>query len=66
MKACTRTVYGEADVLEISDVERPTPADDEVLVRLRAASNDRGANRNKAAAPTIQTGATTSPRQGAR
>ena len=42
MKACTRAVYGDADVLEISDVEQPTPADDEVLVRLRAASNDRG------------------------
>jgi len=42
MKACTRSVYGEADVLEITDVEPPSPADDEVLVRVRASSNDRG------------------------
>ena len=42
MKACTRSVYGSPDVLQVRDVEAPTPADDEVLVQVRAASNDRG------------------------
>ncbi|GAA3395684.1 NAD(P)-dependent alcohol dehydrogenase [Cryptosporangium minutisporangium] len=42
MKACVRTVYGEADVLEVREVPAPTPGDREVLVRVRAASNDRG------------------------
>ncbi|SHN47599.1 NAD(P)-dependent alcohol dehydrogenase [Cryptosporangium aurantiacum] len=42
MKACSRTAYGEADVLTVGDVKRPTPAADQVLVQVRAASNDRG------------------------
>ncbi|WP_035858590.1 NAD(P)-dependent alcohol dehydrogenase [Cryptosporangium arvum] len=42
MKACIRSVYGSADVLQVRDVETPTPADDEVLVQVRASSNDRG------------------------
>jgi hypothetical protein len=37
MKAMTRTVYGSADVLESADVQTPTAADDEVLIRVRAA-----------------------------
>ncbi|TQS40341.1 NAD(P)-dependent alcohol dehydrogenase [Cryptosporangium phraense] len=42
MKACTRDTYGEADVLAVRDVDTPTPAADEVLVQVRASSNDRG------------------------
>ncbi|MFG1928470.1 NAD(P)-dependent alcohol dehydrogenase [Cryptosporangium sp. NPDC048952] len=42
MKACTRSAYGSADVLQVRDIELPTPADDQVLVQVRAASNDRG------------------------
>ena len=38
MKAATRTTYGPPDVLELSEVERPVPADSEVLVRVRAVS----------------------------
>jgi NADPH:quinone reductase-like Zn-dependent oxidoreductase len=38
MKAFTRTEYGSPDVLELRDVEKPSPAADEVLVRVRAAS----------------------------
>jgi len=38
MKAATRTTYGPPDVLELSEVERPVPADGEVLVRVRAVS----------------------------
>jgi NADPH:quinone reductase-like Zn-dependent oxidoreductase len=38
MKAIVFTKYGSPDVLEIRDVEKPTPKDDEVLVRVRATS----------------------------
>ncbi len=38
MKAVTYCDYGTADVLRFGDVQKPTPADDEVLVRVRAAS----------------------------
>src|SRR5688572_23033832 len=38
MKAIVYRCYGAPDVLKVEDVEKPTPADDEVLVRVRAAS----------------------------
>jgi NADPH:quinone reductase-like Zn-dependent oxidoreductase len=38
MKAIIYCAYGSADVLKLEDVEKPTPRDDEVLVRVRAAS----------------------------
>ncbi len=38
MKAIVYRCYGSPDVLEFGDVEKPTPADDEVLVKVRAAS----------------------------
>ena len=38
MKAITYRCYGSPDVLEFADVEKPTPADDEVLVKVVAAS----------------------------
>ena len=38
MKAAVRDRFGSPDVIEIRDIEKPTPADDEVLVRVRAAS----------------------------
>ena len=41
MKAAVRDAYGSPDVVEVRDVERPTPADGEVLVRVRAASVNR-------------------------
>ena len=41
MKAVVFTRYGTADVLELRDVPKPIPRDDEVLVRVRAvAIND--------------------------
>jgi NADPH:quinone reductase-like Zn-dependent oxidoreductase len=43
MKALTQDRYGTADVLEFGDVERPTPGEGEVLVRVVAAGMDRGA-----------------------
>lgn len=38
MKAIVFTEYGPIDVLQFKDVEIPTPGDDEVLVRVHAAS----------------------------
>ena len=38
MKAIVYRCYGSTDVLEFEDIEKPTPADDEVLVRTHAAS----------------------------
>jgi NADPH:quinone reductase-like Zn-dependent oxidoreductase len=38
MKAVVFTRYGSPDVLELREVERPTPGDDEVLIRVHAAS----------------------------
>lgn len=38
MKAVVYRCYGSADVLEYADVEKPAPADDEVLVKVHAAS----------------------------
>jgi len=36
MKAAVCTAYGPPDVLEVRDVPKPVPKDDEVLVRIRA------------------------------
>ncbi len=38
MKAIVYTKYGSPDVLHIQDVEKPAPSDDQVLVRVHAAS----------------------------
>jgi NADPH:quinone reductase-like Zn-dependent oxidoreductase len=41
MKAMVRERYGSPDVVELRDVETPTPEDDQVLVRVRAAALNR-------------------------
>jgi NADPH:quinone reductase-like Zn-dependent oxidoreductase len=41
MKAAIRERYGSPDVVHLADVERPVPAEDQVLVRVRAASVNR-------------------------
>ena len=38
MKAAVYSRYGSPDVLQIQDVEKPVPRDDEVLIKVRAAS----------------------------
>ena len=38
MKAITRSQYGGPDVLRIVDIKKPVPGDDEVLIKVRAAS----------------------------
>ena len=41
MKAALRDRYGPPDVVEVRDVDRPVPTDDQVLVRVVAASANR-------------------------
>ena len=41
MKAAVQDRYGSLDVIRLSDVDRPAPADDQVLVRVHAASVNR-------------------------
>ena len=41
MRAVVRSRYGSADVLEVRELDKPEPADDEVLIRVRAASVNR-------------------------
>jgi len=41
MKAAGRDQYGPPDVVELRDVDLPVPSDDQVLVRVRAASVNR-------------------------
>ncbi|MCB1280824.1 MAG: NAD(P)-dependent alcohol dehydrogenase [Salinibacterium sp.] len=53
MKAVVQDKYGSADVLELRDVERPTPSDDEVLVRVKAAGVNMADWHMMAGKPTI-------------
>ncbi|MDH3903837.1 MAG: NAD(P)-dependent alcohol dehydrogenase, partial [Xanthomonadales bacterium] len=38
MKAIVYRCYGSPDILELADIAKPTPADDEVLVKVKAAA----------------------------
>ncbi len=38
MKAMVNMKYGPPDALELTEVERPTPKDDEVVLKVHAAS----------------------------
>jgi NADPH:quinone reductase-like Zn-dependent oxidoreductase len=41
LKAIAYTKYGSPDVLRLTDAQRPAPADDEILVRVRSVSVNR-------------------------
>jgi NADPH:quinone reductase-like Zn-dependent oxidoreductase len=41
VKAAVRDRYGSVEVVEVRDVDRPVPSDDQVLVRVQAASVNR-------------------------
>lgn len=42
MRAVTQRAYGSADVLDVTTIDRPTIANDEVLIEVEAAGLDRG------------------------
>jgi NADPH:quinone reductase-like Zn-dependent oxidoreductase len=42
MKAIAQDTYGSADVLELKDMDKPVPKDNEVLVNVEAAGVDAG------------------------
>ncbi len=42
MKAIVQDAYGSPNVLELADINKPEPGDNEVLVRVHAAGVDRG------------------------
>ncbi|WP_051752725.1 hypothetical protein [Streptosporangium amethystogenes] len=42
MKAIVQDTYGSSDVLELREIDRPVPGDDDLLVRVRAAAVDPG------------------------
>src|SRR5918998_710371 len=45
MRAIVATGYGSADVLQLREVDRPTPKDNEILVRVRASTVNAGDTR---------------------
>ena len=44
MRAATQSKYGPPSVLEVTDIDRPTPGEGEVLIEVRAAAVNPFAN----------------------
>ncbi len=53
MTAVLQRRYGDSSVLEVGEVPRPTIADDEVLIEVRAAAIDRGTEHVMTATPWL-------------
>lgn len=51
MRAAVHTRYGPPEVVRVAEVDRPTPADDELLVRVRATTVNRTDAATRAAKP---------------
>jgi NADPH:quinone reductase-like Zn-dependent oxidoreductase len=54
MRAVVHDRYGPPEVLRVDEVERPTPGDDEVLVKIRATSVTRSDAHLRAGTPFVQ------------
>ena len=53
MRAVVHDRYGTPDVLRLEDVERPSPADDQILVRVHATTVNRTDCHRRAAKPFL-------------
>lgn len=53
MRAVVQTAYGSADVLEVREIDKPTIGDDEVLIRVEAASIAAGDYFTMAGKPAV-------------
>jgi NADPH:quinone reductase-like Zn-dependent oxidoreductase len=51
MKAVVQDRYGPPEVLRVEEVERPVPKDDEILIRVRAATVSQTDTHVRAAHP---------------